>query len=1633
MESNLKKILRALSLELRHILEGYYDDNGQWHPGDLERRLNEMGIWRDRPAKPLGEMPHLAAGDITARKIIDAYITFREEAGVSLHDAVAEFVRESAYTWANRLFVLRCMESRGIIDEVILQKDTYGDRSLVHNRFARRNPEACSGEDDGLFAVLFEEFVHRTQELPSLFDPQSPAVALRPSVAALMKCVALLSGREAIRGQEPATDAIFESPDALGWAYQYWNTEEKDRVFEMVRTKKGAKIEGADIIPVTQLYTEPYMVKFLVQNSLGTIWMGMHPESKLCEKWEYYVKDADRAPVEKKPVSEITFLDPACGSGHFHLETFDLFYAMYEEEGVLKRPEEICASILNNNLFGIDIDGRAVQIAAAALWMKAREKAQDLDASDVIGLQDHLVATNIRLPKGKDHLEIFLKKHPEDEPLRKPLEMVFQGLENVHELGSLVQIEELVERELRVLKETYDAGKGKPYQKALLTEMAKPRQRELPIGIESYEEWKQRTLRRIKEHFEAEAQTADTFQAFFNKEAITGLTLFYLLSRRYDVVAANPPYMGSKNMGPMLKKYVEIHYTTGKRDLYAAFILRCKELAQVGGRVAMVTQQSWMFLRSFAELRAVEEDKLKKLKAGTFRGLLRDTTIETLAHLGPGAFGEISGEVVNIVLFTLTNIKPSPEHRITAFRLIGQKNPEEKNKLLRRSIKTTSAPLVFSSQQSSLLSLVEFPLVYWLSYKLISIVEKYGKHTSEEKTVVSQGLTTGNTPRFVRSFWECPETKNNRWYWYTSGGGFRRWAGNEWLNVDWESGGIRLRSYVIEHYPPEKFTLLIKQPNTFGQDAVYYGAVARGSIGARLCSKAIFGDSAPGVIHTTLNRYVLAGLLNTRLSSFLVRANSASVLCIRDPYIVRLPFHNNPLDDSEILTIEKLAKFAEILKGKIVTAFLDERKHVILLKSKNSIHLVLRSTQELFNSCVCILSQTEGLIDTNIFNYYNLDKASITLILEETGTPSGWFPLIHNYDSLPTIPADLSELPPDVLDSLKGHERRTFSIHELNNIKGRLRLLYEVGPGDKEKIQETDEISEVGKDEEEVIAGAHIPIPPETFLEELSQKLEIHPISIYWLLKEGIEKEGWRCIPEEQRTTFDHFTVMILRLLGHRWPKQIESGEPIPAWADEDGIIPITEGCGEKTLLELVRERIASEFPGGNVAFIEREFEEITGMSLEKWLSEPFFKRHISQFKKRPIAWQIESSSSGSTVKGSRRARSLRTAGIQSRGTAFSCLLYYHKLGPTTLLDIRRLYVDKIRGRYETELRTLEGIHELTAEQSTRKIRLEGWIDELKSFEQKLKDVACSGFCPENLKSTLRQYAINDAMLSLVACWLRKLSQTIQNETLSSWQESARATDLHNDFPQWISSAIAHLDHHCAAVCPKMPNEKEFKTDPTSADLAPIISVHSNEMIKGALSRACDIWWKQFDAAVVFPLKRQINQTKEHLESFTEKTDKNNTDTSNLLEKDLYKSPEKLKMALKKLKSDLVKKISDAKTIRSQIESWECQEAETWKDWLSTQPLFDKFASLDGKRPPPKTIQEFIEQESAYYPDINDGVRVNIAPLQKAGLLASEVLPNKDLDKAIADRAEWRADERRWCREGKLPMPGWWKKEDAVK
>jgi len=1389
---DVKGTLKAITLEFRRELEGKYDAQGTWQPGDLERRLAAIGVRRDRAPVPVDELPHLAPEDREARRVLDAFLQSRAQAGQSSEAAIAEFVRDAAYTWANRLLALRCMEARSLIDEVILQKDAYGGRSLQHNRLAKKQPERCAGEDEGLFAALFDEFARRAEELPLLFDPRAAEVALRPSVAALKRGVALLSGTLAVKGQEPANDEVFTAPDALGWTYQYWNTEEKDRVFEKVRTKKGSKIEGAEIVPATCIYTEPYMVKFLVQNSLGAIWMGMYPSSRIAEKWQYYVRDADRASVSKKAVADITFLDPACGSGHFLIEAFDLFYSMYLEEGAVTDPAQICACILERNLYGIDIDERAAQIAALALVMKAKEKAPDF-----VPRQVNLVATNIRLPARKEHLEAFLRKHPDDAPLKPALLVIFEGLAHADELGSLLQIEEPVDRELRHLRDQQLARERKAGAGTLFG----------PRNDEEWWAWKQEVVGRLCEHFKAEARDSDLAVAFFGDAASKGLSLVDVLARRYDVVAANPPYMGSKNMGPTLKKHIERHFSAGKRDLYSAFIVRCAQLATNSGRVAMVTQQSWMFMPAFAGIRGAPDGREAK---SAFAGLLRASTIEALAHLGPRAFDEIGGEIVNSALFVAAMVVPFASHRVTAFRLVAPVGASEKDSLLRRTLSQATNGVLFKPAQSRFLTIPACALCYWLRPQFIEILssaERVGEHCA-----LTDGVSAAD--KFVRFLWEVPRNAE-RWPVYQKGGGYRKWFGFNIFTCDWHADGAKVRLHILERYPAEKFSLKYK-PFDRRRRWVTWSDVASGSMGARLGSAGdILGSKGPGVVSDEITNEQLLALLNCRAFTYLLRTTSTTLQfsypSVRDAPAVWAP-HGE---------VAKLVEYAVSEKRVLIS---DDKREASFAPLKPDGHSSLGSMfwawrEDRLGRAARLLT-AEARLERIVIDRMKLGDAEVEDVIRDTGRPSAWLALLAGYDSVPTLGV-MPIRSPDLSDALAGAERRTVSAETLADLKRRLRALYEAGPGGEGDGEEETGVDENEAEESESTeSGARIPMPAETFLEELAQKLEIHPISVYWLLRDLREKDSVVSKPEFVRFVEDYLTVLVLRLVGHRWPREVEKGEPRQGWSDADGVIPLSEGTNEPTLIARMRGRLAADFGSEHAGTVEREILEITGKPLTVWLGSDFFMRHASQFKKRPIAWQLTSSLGNN---GKRRGR-----GALQNTPAFSCLIHYHHVDADLLPKLRTQYVGPLRTSLQTELISLEKVRERSADQDARRLELEGKLEELKGFDARLEQVIVEGFA----------------------------------------------------------------------------------------------------------------------------------------------------------------SPALDKLAAK-------------------------------------EPL-DMWVSRDRRARAPETRDAFFAQERRYEPDLNDGVRVNIAPMQRAGLLAADVLAAKDVEKAIADRAEWRTDERRWCREGKLPHPGWW-------
>ena len=335
------------------------------------------------------------------------------------------------------------------------------------------------------------------------------------------------------------------------------------------------------------------------------------------------------------------------------------------------------------------------------------------------------------------------------------------------------------------------------------------------------------------------------------------------------------------------------------------------------------------------------------------------------------------------------------------------------------------------------------------------------------------------------------------------------------------------------------------------------------------------------------------------------------------------------------------------------------------------------------------------------------------------------------------MPPDLC-VPAELLDPMAREEKQSHSGEALDAFKRRLRVIYEAGPGGKADEQEEDTNGENGAEDDEgseaSAAGARIPIPAETFLEDLAQKLEVHPISIYWLLRELREKDGVVSKPELVRFVEDYLTVLVLRLLGHRWPREVDAKELPPSWADPDGIIPLTEGTNERTLLGRVRERIASDFGSGRAGAVEREIEEITGKPLAAWLASDFFKRHTLQFRKRPIAWHL-TNSGGNAEK--RRGR-----GTSRSTPAFSCLVYYHRLDADLLPKLRTQYVGPLRTSLQTEVGSLEKIKERSADQDARRLELEEKLEEIKAFDARLDQVIIEGFA----SSAVDKVAANEPM-----------------------------------------------------------------------------------------------------------------------------------------------------------------------------------------------------------------------------------------------------------------------------------------------
>jgi len=1212
IRAQVRKALRDRVLALRKALED-----------DFRRQLVALGVHPDR-TDPVPGGRTLSPGDERARQAVVAVIERAAAAKTPREEAFGAFVRDSAFTFLNRCFGLRCLEERGLLlvdgqPETAIRKDERINASSLSFRVRNEFPTEASPRE------VWQETLRRAWQAISehvrvVFDPDSEYGQLFPLQPTLTKVIDALNASE-IAAETYAEDEVW------GWVYQYYNTEEKDAVYE--KLGKGGKVERPDeLAAATCLYTERYMVDFLLQNTLGALWAEMHPETKLLGEWIYYVRPPEGEAERKdrqlpEQLRDLTLLDPACGSGHFLARAFDLLAEMYEEEGI-EAANDIPHLIIERNLHGIDIDLRAVQISALRLYLKAC----GLAGSDFRPRQVNLVSADVTLPDRTP--TPLLVRFSSDRDVQQLIEAIWSEFKDAPQLGSLLHPERRIDEALARRRRKGDTLERQDER--------------------AWERFKFELLDGIREEFEKEAHSEDIGRRLFGQDLAKGISLLEALSRHYDVVVTNPPYAGSTNLDEPVKRFIEREYKDGKRDLYAAFILRDLEFARPGGLIGMVTQQSWLFQRDFARLRQT---------------VLSRSTLDCLLHLGPRAFEEISGEVVKVVCFVLRVETPTIQDRFVAARLTGPETAQAKKETLVSALAGRAAGILFGSEQLALLAIPDAPIAYWLRPRLLELLQKARPISS--LAAVKEGLGTRDDERFLRWFWEPARVgvvenekpKSGRWFWCAKGGRYQKWAGLYSYVVEWVDDGATIKAHIVRRYPylKGKTGWLVKDTEFYFKPGVTYSLMGRDALGARVIARSIFNDVSPTLFSASEDSMeAVAAILNTRVATYLLRAMTQDVK-FKPAYVAKIP-----VPELEDVPFSGLARACVVLKGAIVSRFPTEG----VFKSVDEAWLesIGDAATSIFRSHAdeALLHALEGLNERLACDAYRLDEADVQVITDETGIPAGWYPMIVNYDEPPQAPDQL-ELPHELFPFLETLERRDLSSEQLEQLKGRLRTLYRAGPG--AKVEDTAETG--GDEEDEAILGAYIPIPTETFLEELAVKLRIHPITVYRLLEEMREQERLVSPPELRRTLENYVSVTILRLLGYRWPQQgmyeAEHGPIIdPDLVDPDGITPLVRCTDDPAAAERVRMRMERQFGEEGAARSLQEFRTWVGKDLDDWVKREFFRRHIQQFKRRPITWHLTSPD----------------------GT-FQAFVLYHKLSRETLERLRTKYAGGLINRLRAE------------------------------------------------------------------------------------------------------------------------------------------------------------------------------------------------------------------------------------------------------------------------------------------------------------------------------------------------------------
>lgn len=1085
----------------------------------FSNRFERLGLGVDAET----DIP-LTEDDKALRRRLKAIIDYHAKSKETYAEARKTAVNECTFTLFNRLAAIKVMEDKEFFPEIIQRRAEFGARSFEHNAWLEKHPEGHSMEREGLLPFIEDNFNEIAENYQfSIFNSRYP-YALMPRADELNE---IIDAFNAVSADPDCGADIWRGDDILGWLYENFNAVEKAQLKE-----SGEKTEYDKVSLQSQVYTPQWVVKFLVDNTVGKMYLEMHPESNFDRQIdentdELKYRIANR-PTEKtrneKPLEKWRIIDPACGSGNFLIYTMTLLYDLYMDQtenfGADYSRRDIPALIVENNLYGVDLDERAVQISQIALRIKARELGGRRGKHP---RHTNVVASNFYLPSYEE-IRFAEEWTDWDNKKKEVVAKVWDDLAEARKFGSLVRVEQPI-RELAeaqsIAKEGLFAGEDES----------------------SLFNFRRNAVDAIREHFQRFVQT----DAYSSTKINDALTFLDIISQPFDVAVANPPYTAAADFGKELKSFIDTNYTKPYKcniNLYAAFIRRCWELTSDTGKVGMIHPMTFMYIKTYEDVR---------------KFILEKTHISLFVEYGlSNLFGAIMADPAFYVL------EKGAESSDSIFMSYDQytRTPQEKFKKdyclsdLADICEGRENARVYRLPQDKLRQIKSWPFIYWISD---DFRKKFSDFYLSKLTKPISGFKTGNNEGACRHWWEV--TDEEVWQPFTKGGEYNKWYGNNWLKINKADDFAYIRSQ-------NSYQL----PNVYGKLGINFTGSGSKGITYRLLEPEIYHSNATNGIFPD-NPYLYLAFLNSPLLFFAIECLNPTVnKTVGD--VSRLPFVDlNELDESK-----------KGLLSDTVKSIIDIKKHLCQfsliepLFKESPIQPGAMSAKESIgtyyvyeNGLLTQVLLNEAIINSEVFDIYELTERDRKMVLDKEGIPVGDLPV--------------SEIARNrYLEFLTLHKEFPASEELIAHIKA-------LPVSEEQPRLEFDRLYQKNYD-----------------WEEFCIQNNVNPI------------EAWYQFTVAQTLPAQRTQVLAFELITDVIRTLLEK--------DDDGVMPLVDRTGEG----LVADRIQQEMIERGYTGVQfSQVCQLLGMPLDRYLRDRFFQQlsdHLNLFMylpKTPFIWHLTS------------------------------------------------------------------------------------------------------------------------------------------------------------------------------------------------------------------------------------------------------------------------------------------------------------------------------------------------------------------------------------------------------------------------